>query len=581
MVDYALYGSNPLGYHWINLIFHLANAVILFLVLQAMTAARWESAIVAALFALHPLHVESVAWIAERKTVLSAFFGLLTIWAYHRYTRKQCWQTYIPVLLLYALALMAKPVVVTWPFLLLLLDYWPLGRLASQGLKGELHPPSPPLARCILEKIPLLLLSGSVCVVTYLAQQDVGFIKRAGLDLRVGNALVSYAAYMAKAIWPAKLGVMYPYPPDPFPLPFTVGAALAIGAVAYASARYATRYPYVFVGCLWYLIAFIPMIGFVRIGEHAIADRYAYIPLTGVFVMSVWWVSSLYRRWRHRHRAVALAMPTLAVLSLLVFQTSAQAGYWRDSISLFKHTLAVTRDNCLVHNDLGTVLRDSGRLSEAAYHYREALRIWPGYAKALKNLADVLDLQGNSRRAELLYLRALEHRPDYLEGYNNLSQLYFRQGKYDEAVSYLRTALDMAPDRDWLHSNLATALAAGGQPDQAQIQYSRALQIDAGNAETHFKFGVLLVSVGEERRALDRFSEAILLDPDNAGAYHHVGTLFARAGRLKEAYAFFKKALQLNPRLGAWEDLHRIRRALAHISSEPNGRPEEALSPSE
>jgi len=508
MVDRMLYGMDPRGYHTTNLIFHIGSAVLLFAVLLSLTARRWESAAVAALFALHPIHVESVAWISERKDVLSIFLGLLTIGAYTRYARNTAWQAFLPVILLYGLGLMAKATLVTVPFALLLLDYWPLNRFSVS--------PSPvnrkAFCRCLSEKLPLYLLSGGICVVTYLAQQEAGWVKQVPLVYRMGNSLVCYMVYLVKAIWPARLGIMYPYPAANLYPPMQIGlAAIALILAVIAAIRQMRRRPYIAVGVFWYVGTLAPMIGLVRIGEHAVADRYAYLPLIGIYILVVWLASDVSAAWRHRYRMVPVSLAALVAYPLLGLCTFLQTGYWKDSVSLFEHTLRITADNPLVHNDLGTVLLNRGEADKAEHHYRQAIAIWPRYPKAHKNLADLLMQKGQIRDAEQHYLRAIAGRSDYLEAYSNLSQLYYRKGRLDKATETLGKALALSPDTHWLHTNMAILLFSAGKPEAAEDQFITALKINPEDGELHYRYGLFLTWTGNHKQADHHLAESVRL----------------------------------------------------------------------
>jgi len=508
MADHTLYGLNPRGYHATNLFFHIASAVLLFSVLLRLTARRWESAAAAALLALHPIHVESVAWIAERKDVLSIFLGMLTISAYIGYARNRSLRSFLPVVFVYGLGLMAKATLVTLPFVLLLLDYWPLKRFSVPLTSVNKRA----LYQCLSEKLPLYLLSAGICIATYLAQQDAGWVKQVYLATRVGNSLVFYVTYLVKAVWPAKLGIMYPYPPgNLYAVTQIAGCAVLLLLGTIAAARYIRRLPYIAVGFLWYIGTLVPMIGLVRIGEHAVADRYAYLPFIGIYILAVWLVSEAVASLRSRHRAPAVLLVALAVYPLLGLRTFAQAGYWRDSVSLFEHTLEATGANPLVHNDLGTVLLDRGEIDKAAYHYRQAIGIWAAYPKAHKNLADLLMHRGQTRSAERHYLQAIDARADYLEAYSNLSQLYYRENRLEKARETLEKALALAPDTHWLHTNMAILLSSAGKPDQAEDHFAAALRINPEDGELHYRYGLFLTSVGRNGEADHHFAESIRL----------------------------------------------------------------------
>ena len=367
MLDCQLYGLNPRGHHVSSLLFHAANTVLLFLVLRRMTGALWKSAFVAALFAIHPLHVESVAWVAERKDVLSTLFWMLTMLAYLRYVEKPTIQRYLPVLMLFALGLMAKPMLVTLPFVLLLMDYWPLGRL-DNGLSVTRDR----LKRywgLVREKLPLFALTAISCVVTFLVQRHGGAmpdLEWLPLDVRIANALVSYAKYIGKMLLPRHLAVLYPYPSGTLPLWQLAGAVFLLMYVSVMVFRSRQRYPYLAVGWAWYVGTLVPTIGIVQVGKQALADRYTYVPLIGLFIIIAWGVPDLVARWcvvsSWRRRRILLAVSATASILALMTCTWFQVGRWRDRISLYTHALRVTSNNATIHNNLGNALLAEGKI---------------------------------------------------------------------------------------------------------------------------------------------------------------------------------------------------------------------------
>jgi tetratricopeptide (TPR) repeat protein len=450
MADCQLYGLNPSGHHLTNLLLHLGCVVLLFLVLQQMTGAVWRSWLVAALFATHPLNIESAAWIAERKNVLSTLFWLLTMWAYLLYTRRPEWKRYLLVVVSFVLGLMSKPMLVTLPCVLLLLDYWPLGRL--QRAKGEdrfrhqsldekdqepwqVELRSPDFRRALfrlaLEKLPLFLLAAASSAITIKAQRMDGALDATVLPLgaRLANALVSYVGYIYSMVWPDRLAVLYPHPGESIPVWRVVAAALALVCVTALAIRWSRKFPYLVVGWLWYLGTLVPVIGLVQVGQQAMADRYAYIPLIGLFIIIAWGVDSLTRRLPSR--SYWLAGVAAALLIALTMATRWQLTHWQNSITLFERALEVTDNNEIAHNNLGVVLVRKGRLDEGLAHLYEAVRINPDYGTARTNIAITLYQKGNieavdeSRWPEAvnLYRQALELKPDYAEARQSLDAL--------------------------------------------------------------------------------------------------------------------------------------------------------------
>jgi predicted negative regulator of RcsB-dependent stress response len=461
MLDCELFGLRPGLHHLTNLLFHLMNTALLLLVLRRMTGSLWRSGFVAALFALHPLHVESVAWVAERKDLLSTFFWLMSIWAYARYAERPGLHRYLPVLAFFALGLLAKPMIVTLPFVLLLLDFWPLCRiqLGQGGADNNLTIPRSSALRLIWEKIPLFILTAISIVVTLAAQQKGAALKSFAafpLKTRIANALISYVSYIGKMIWPVNLAVYYPHPLA-LPIWQTVGAGVFLTAVSFLCIWAARKRPYLAIGWLWYLGTLVPVIGLVQVGSQALADRYTYIPLIGLFVLIGWGVPAILIGWRHRRTVLALS--TAVLLLGLTLCTWVQVGYWQDSISLFQHTVKVTTDNNFAHSNLGVALARRGRFDEAITHYYEALRIKPNEAEVYNNLGNVLLAKGNVDGAIHHFGKALKIWPDWAEAHNNLGVALEKGGKLEEAKVHYQQALRLNPDYPRAKDNLERTLS--------------------------------------------------------------------------------------------------------------------------
>ena len=540
MLDCQLFGLRPGLHHLTSLLFHLANCALLLLILRKMTGALWRSAFVAALFALHPLHVESVAWVAERKDVLSAFFWFLTIWAYAGYAEQPGLRRYLLVLLFFALGLMAKPMVVTLPFVLLLLDYWPLGRLQLQNVRtvSHLDIPKASLFRLVWEKIPLFVLTAVTIVATIVVQDKVGALRSLEafpLQTRIANALVSYVSYMAKMIWPHNLAAYYPHP-NTIPLWQVAGAGLLLIFVSMLVIKAAKNRPHLAVGWLWYLGTLVPVIGLVQVGSQAMADRYTYLSLIGLFIMIAWGFPSILAGWRHGRSALAIASALLLLGCMM--GTWRQVGYWQNSITLFQHTVKVTKDNHFAYNNLGVALAHDGRLDEAISYYSEALQIKPDRAQVHNNLGNALAAQGSVDRAIDHYYQALEIDPNNARAYNNLGNLLANQGKTEEAIKHYTEALRLEPDYGGAHYNLGTALAEQGRTEEAINHFTEALRLMPYWAGAHNNLGVLLERRGRLDEAIHHYSEALHLDPGYAKARNNL----ERALRLME-----KSAWTLNP----------------------------------
>jgi len=472
MVDCELYGVKPKGHHLTNLLFHIVNSLLLFLLLSRVTGTLWRSAFVAALFALHPLHVESVAWIAERKDVMSTLFLMLTMLAYVRYVERPGLVRYVLVLLSFALGLMAKPMLVTLPFVLLLMDYWPLRRFRFQESGDDSKPKrdeSPntgfqgfPIHRLALEKVPLLVVSAASSVVTFLAQQSGGSVVALvsfPLKARVANALVSYAGYIGKMILPHKLAVLYPHP-EAVPTWKTIGACVLLLCLSGLAIRAGRRRPYLPVGWLWFLGTLVPVIGLVQVGSQAMADRYTYVPLIGLFIIVAWGVPDLLKGWSCRR--IVLTVSTGMLLLGFMLYTPTQVSNWKNSTALFKHALHVNPNNYVAHNNLGNALAEQGKLDRAISHYSKALRIKPDYAKAHNNLGSALAKQGKLEEAIYYLAQALRVRPDYLEAHYNLGSALARQGKLHEAIGHFSEALRIRPDYADARRNLNIVLQKMG-----------------------------------------------------------------------------------------------------------------------
>ena len=540
MLDCQFYGLKPSGHHFTNLLIHLSNVLLLFWVLQVMTGALWRSALVAALFALHPLNVESVAWIAERKNLLSTFFWILTLGAYVWYARKPELRRYLVVLALFALGLMSKPMVVTLPFVLLLLDYWPLERLklrptepdrdnapAKQGKRpakktkqSEVtrHYPRQTAGRLIIEKVPLLMLAAASSIITVIAQKKggaVGAVETFPISVRLTNAVVSYAGYLGQMIWPSGLSVLYPHPKGTLPA-WEIGlSALALLCITALVAWQARHYRWAAVGWLWYLGTLVPVIGLVQVGLQARADRYAYVPLIGVFVAIVWAAAQYAGNVTSRRRW--LIGVSISLLACLAIAANLQLQHWRNSLALFEHAVDVTDNNYVAHNNLGELLAGGGRLEEAASHFNRALEINPQFDQALHNSGMMLVQQHKPQEAIEQFSKAVEINPNFLEAYNKLGAALAETGRLDEAAAALSRALEINPRHPSAHANMALVLERQGKLDEAVTHYSEALRsmVNAAMmAQTHYRLGNLLARRGDKEQAVAHYREALRLKPD-------------------------------------------------------------------
>jgi len=459
MADYEFYGLNAAGYHVSSLLLHVLNTLLLFFLLQRITGETWKSLTVAALFGIHPLNIESVAWISERKNLLSTLFLILTLHAYVRYVQSRRWVSYLLALLLFMLGLAAKPMLVTLPLVLLLLDYWPLRRTArvSPDL-AETVPKSTSGQRTLWdlakEKIPFFLFSFLSVLITLYAAKTGGAVRSFAeftLAGRLENALVSFAAYLEKAIWPVNVAIFYPYP-ESRPVWKFAAACIFLTATTSFVAFKRKRHPYLVTGWLWYLITLLPVIGIVQVGFQSMANRYAYVPLIGIFLMITWGVPELLKMPMHRKY---LAISAVALLSIFLFSTRVQLPYWRNSEAVFQNAIRVTEDNYIAYSGLGDVWQIRGDLRMARLCYQECLRIQPYYTEARNNLAVVLMREGRASEAEAEFRKVLKQRPDLAEAHSNLGAVLIRREKYEEAAAHFTRALELKPGSAVAKENLA------------------------------------------------------------------------------------------------------------------------------
>ena len=520
MLDWRIYGDRAWGHHLTSLILHVASALLLFLVLHAMTGSVGRSGFVAALFAVHPLHVESVAWVAERKDVLGGLLWTLTTAAYVGWVRRPRATRYALVVLAFAAGLAAKPMLVTLPFTLLLLDVWPLARWRDSW-QGTW--------RLFREKFPLFVLSAASSAVTLLAQRRGGAIASFSSyppAIRLENAVVSYVVYLGKTIVPSGLSFFYPHGHEPPPLWQIVGSALLLLAITGAAFRTRARFPYLLVGWLWYLGTLVPVIGLVQVGSQAMADRYTYVPLVGIFVIVAWGCADLASR-----AGAARWLPAAAgaVVLALGIVTNVQAGYWQDSLALFGHALEVDQDNYMAHYNLGVELVRRGRIEEALAHYTEALRIRPRFAKTHTSLANI----------------------------------HLNQGKLDEAEREAREAIRLDPNQALAHYCLGGIAVRRGRAQEAVTHYEQALRIDPEDARVHNNLGVTLAGLGRMEEAVSRFEAAVRIKPDDGLARGNLAAGLLSLGRSAEAWQEARRARQLGSPVP-----EELRRALAERAPE-------------
>jgi tetratricopeptide (TPR) repeat protein len=517
MVDSKLFGLHAGGHLFVNTLLHVVNALLLFWFLRRVTGATWQSAIIAALFALHPLHVESVAWASERKDTLSTAFGLLCLLAYSRYVAAPSWRRYGLVALWLALGLMAKPMLVTWPFVLLLLDYWPFNRItwppANSGGRSSLGAFWP----LIREKVPFFFLAIMSMLVTYVAQAQGGATRSLSvepLSWRLVNALVSYTKYLYLTVWPRDLAVFYPVLRGTMPI-WQWGLALVLlSAISFFAIRNARSRPYLIVGWLWFVGTLVPVIGLVRIGDQALADRYTYIPSIGLFIAVVFGVSDLVAASRIRRLVGASA--SAVSIAVLTFLTGLQISRWRDSETLFGYVVSINPRNAVAQNNLGSALGTKGKHAEALPYFAEAVRLDPRYFDALVNMGQALSERGEGDQAVGYFERALEVRPNSAKTHWHLGLALEKVGKNAEAMEHFHDAVRFAPRDPVMHINLGIKLATQSMFAEAAEQYEQALRLDPNSAEAHNNLGLVLFALGRQKDGLREFSTAIRLKPDFA-----------------------------------------------------------------
>jgi len=479
MLDVQLYGMNPGSHHMTNVLFHIVNSMLLFIVFKRMTGRIWQSALVAALFALHPLHVESVAWVAERKDVLSTFFWMLTMYAYAWYVEHPGIKRYLSALLFFILGLMAKPMLVTLPFVLLLLDYWPLRRFQFRNSQDNSRNSfqTSAMLPMLWEKAPFFIVSIASSVVTIFVQKSggaIGPLEVYPFSTRIANVLVSHINYIGKMFWPSSLSVLYPYQ-EYLAYWQIAGAFILLISISLLGIKALQRRPWFTVGWLWYVGTLVPVIGLVQIGTQAMADRYTYIPLTGLFIIIAWGVPELMSNWYYKTKGLAII--SAAVFLILMRTSSIQVSYWENSISLYEHAINVTSDNYIIHNNLGFALTARGKWGDAIKNYQEALKINPDFETANLNLGIALLAQGKLDKCIEYYQEVLRAKPRYAKVHNNLGNMLLRKGEIENAIDHFREALCIKQDYAEAYNGLGASMMLKGEINEALALFQEALQI--------------------------------------------------------------------------------------------------------
>jgi Flp pilus assembly protein TadD len=532
--------------------------------------------------------------VSERKDVLSGFFGLLALMAYARYVQ---WRRhnaegrmqkpaapntqpshverftfhassfYLLSLFLFALGLMSKPMLVTWPLVMLLLDYWPLRRFELSISRSQLAI----LWRLVAEKIPFFILVALMSVVTFMAQKHGGAVEAVGnlpISARIGNALISYGRYLGKLLCPMDLAVIYPRP-DRWPVVMVVlagGLILGFSLLLWVRRR---RSPALLVGWLWFLGTLVPVIGLVQVGEQAMADRYSYLPSLGVLVLAIWGLYELTQGWRYQVMALSVAGCGASVLCLVL--TRQQLEYWKDSEALFRHALEVTANNYLAHNDLGNAIGKKGQLDEAIRHYEEAIRLKPDYVDAHNNLGAAFGKKRQTDQAIAQYQEAIRLNPAHALAHHNLGAALAKKGQTDEAIVQFHEAIRLNPDYPDAYNNLGVALGNKSQTDEAIRQFREAIRLNPDHTEARNNLGVALGKKGQTEEAIRQYEEIIRLKPDQADAHNNLGIAFYQQGRAAEAIRQFEEALRLKPDYAEARRNLDIVLAAKPVSSPPSG----------
>jgi protein O-mannosyl-transferase len=549
MLDWQLFGPRAGGHHWTNVIIHIFNTILLFLLLNRLTGAVWRSALVAALFAVHPINVESVAWIAERKNVLSTFFWILTILFYARYVERPGWQRYLPVFICFALGLMSKPMLVTLPFVLLLLDYWPLNRTSintqdenSMHVNPSSQTGKTKLSFLLLEKIPLFILTViSICVTLYIQHEGIVNLDSLPPIKRISNAVLSYAIYIKKMFWPTDLAVFYPRTDIQTQQVLTAFALLVF--ITAISCGYFKKYPYLIVGWLWYLGTLVPVIGIVQVGAQAMADRYAYVPFIGLFIMFVWYLSDIVKRNVYiKFSLVLTSLVVILALSVLCWQ---RCQLWGDQFALWDNVLKNYKV-AFAYNFRGLAYVSKGQYRLALADYDSAIKMDKQFTEALSNRGILYVTIGQYENALKDYNEAQRLNPKFADAYYNRGILYLTIGQLDKAINDFTEAINIEPSMADAFDNRGVALRLKGQHEKSFADFNQALKINRNFAEAYFNLGMVYNAWKQYDSAIANFNEALRIKPQYEDAYFYRGISFASLGKYNEAIADYNYVLQIN-----------------------------------
>jgi tetratricopeptide (TPR) repeat protein len=540
LMDVELFGMNPGAHHLTSLIVHLVNSMLLFIILKRLTGITWASGFAAALFAVHPINAESVAWVSERKNLLCTFFFMITIWAYVRWVEKPGFNRYLLITVFFIIGLMAKPMLVTLPFVLLLIDFWPLERIRRiNGKRGRTE-----AIKLFREKIPLFVLSLGSSMLTFLVQQSSGAVRSfesLPFQTRIANALISYVRYLGKLLSPHHFAVVYPYSQD-MPVWQVGGSLVLLIVITWISIRFIRHYPYVFVGWFWFFGSLIPVIGLIQVGSQAMADRYAYIPLIGPFILIAWGIRDA--TIKLRLGKIGVASVAVALISVLAAITHQQAGNWKDSITLFQHAVNETSNNHIAHHNLALALMAQDRIDEAISHLNRALEFKPVFPKAHNNLAIALAKLGRYSEAIRHYTEALRLQPDWGGALYNLGNALSALDRFEDAIKEYRKSLAVSPNDAEIYNNLGNALFHKGNLDEAIQYYQRALTLKPDHVPALLNTAKAYTKKDEYGSARCYYRKAIAFESNNPRAYYLIAATYAKENRIFDSVSWLERAAQ-------------------------------------
>ncbi|MGB8226155.1 MAG: tetratricopeptide repeat protein [Sedimentisphaerales bacterium] len=537
LIEYEFFGINAFGYHLTSLLLHIINSLLMLMILKKMTGAFWPSVFAAAVFAVHPLQVESVAWVAEQKNVISGLFWLLTIAAYIRYAEKPAAGRYIVLLLVYGLCLMTKAIVVVVPFVLLLLDFWPLRRITRNTM-----------GRIIIEKIPLLISAVLLIVVTTLAQKSGGAIKTMpyfAFQYRLENAIVSYARYPVMMVYPVNLAVFYPHPGPKIALWQPLLAMLTLAVITGLVFYFGRQRRYLITGWLWYVGTLVPVIGLIQLGGQAMADRYMYLPMVGLLIIIAELLSEAAQKWRNSRYVLFVISGVIFIVLIIV--TRNQVRYWKDDFTLFGHAIDVTKNNENMHYNIGHAYQQKGQFEKAMEHYKEALRIEPGDLQAMNNLGVLLLSQKKTDEALKIFEKAVQLNSRYIDSINNLGLALREKGRVKEAMEKWQQVLDLEPMQPEAHYNIGVTMLRNGGYSQAVEHLRKALEKKRNWVEVYNYLGTAYMAIGQFKAAMDSYNEAIKLKPNDINIESNIALTLAKLGKTEEANQIWQRILARDP----------------------------------